>query len=167
MIKQRRSSYCRICSLGLINFDTKFGGNLCYEISFCGSKYWTDGQIDQPSSQSTARRSKREIRGRERTMRSSPTVGVILDCAVHWNMNWTGLCGIASLSFSHQRSKLRTFQISVSLLNIFILCLSLWLASLLNTLWTQQSLFSASVFTVCTLCCIMGRLFCNGNSSNF
>lgn len=62
------------------------------------------------------------------------TMGEILEYSFNRDINWTGLCRIAALSFSHYRSKLRTFQLSVSLLNLFIRALSVQLASLLNTL---------------------------------
>lgn len=78
------------------------------EISFCGPKCWTggqtDGQINQAASLSfglTASEAKRETRGHERKMRDTHRAGKILECAFHRDINWTGLCRIAALSFSH------------------------------------------------------------------
>lgn len=94
----------------------------------------------------------------ERKMRERD--GRATECAFHREINWTGLCRTAALSFSHQQSKLRTFQIFVSLLNIFA-------GSFASTcLVFKCSLNKVIVFcfrfhchAVRTLCCTLGWLF--------
>lgn len=80
--------------------------------------------------------------------------------AFHRDINWTGLCRTAALSFSHQQSKLRTFQIFVSLLNIFTgsftaTCL-IFKCSLNKVI---VFCFSFHCHAVRTLCCTLGWLF--------